>query len=108
MAKSFDVLKNKMSPTSRKRAETKTAQLLVEMPLHELRKALKMSQEELAIALGVKQPEVSKLERRADMFISTLRKTIKAMGGDLDIVAHFPGGDVVINQFHDIDDQPAS
>jgi hypothetical protein len=42
------------------------------------------------------------LERRADMYVSTLRNVVRAMGGDLEIIAHFPEGDVRINQFQDL------
>jgi hypothetical protein len=42
---------------------------------------------------------ISKLERRADMYISTLRDFVRAMGGDLEITARFPDGEVRINQF---------
>lgn len=76
-----------------------TAQLLADMPLHELRRARELSQEQLAETLGEKQPSISKLEQRTDMYISTLRRYIRAMGGDLDIVARFPEGNVRISQF---------
>ena len=68
------------------------------------------SQEQLAAELSVKQPAVAKLEKKTDMYISTLRRFIEAMGGQLEIRAHFPDGDVRINQFEDLDDkqQPAA
>jgi ribosome-binding protein aMBF1 (putative translation factor) len=103
MAKSFNLLRQKMKPESEKRAREKTAQLLKEMPMNELRQARQMSQERLAEMLGKKQASVSKIEHRTDMYISTLRSYIEAMGGQLKIVAHFPDGDVVINQFHELD-----
>lgn len=61
-----------------------------ELSLRELRKALHCSQETVADILGVKQAEVSKMERRTDMYLSTLRRYIEAMGGHLDLVASFP------------------
>ena len=103
MAKSFKNLKAKMSPESRARAEKKAAKLLEEMPLYELRAARKLTQEKLAEALRVKQAAVSKLERRTDMYVSTLREFIEAMGGELEITARFPEGSVRINQFEDVD-----
>lgn len=77
--------------------------MMAEMPLYELRKAMELSQEQLATSLNVKQAAVSKIERRTDMYISTLRRFVGAMGGNLEIVAHFPEGKVRINQFKDLD-----
>ncbi len=104
MAKSFKKLKEKMSPTSRTRAEAKAEKLLEEMPLYELRNARQLTQEKLAKELHVKQSAVSKLERRADMYVSTLREFVRAMGGELEITARFPEGAVRINQFEDVED----
>lgn len=71
-----------------------------EMTLQQLRKAREQSQQELAVRLGVKQAEVSRLERRADMYLSTLRSYVEAMGGRLEITAWFPDRKaVVISQF---------
>ncbi len=69
-----------------------------EAALADLRKALRVSQEELAQALGKSQAAIAQMEQRADMKISTLRETIEAMGGRLDLVAHFPAGDVKITR----------
>ena len=60
-----------------------------------------LTQEELAATLGVKQPTVSRLESQNDMQISTLRRLIQALGGELEIVVHLPGGDVRLRQFTD-------
>ena len=103
MAKSFKVLERKMSPEARARSEAKAKQLIAEMPLQELRAARKLTQEELAKTLNVNQAAVSKLERRADMYVSTLREFVRAMGGELEITARFPEGAVRINQFEDVD-----
>ncbi len=103
MAKSFKVLERKMSPEARARSEEKAKQLIAEMPLQELRAARKLTQEELAKTLNVNQAAVSKLERRADMYVSTLREFVRAMGGELEITARFPEGAVRINQFEDVD-----
>ncbi|MDO9537947.1 MAG: XRE family transcriptional regulator [Thermoplasmata archaeon] len=102
MSKPYSILRGKMKPAARKKAAEKTKALLAEMPLQELRHARNLSQEQLARTLSVKQPSVSKLEQRTDMYISTLRNFIKAMGGDLEIIARFPDGSIQINQFEDI------
>lgn len=102
MSKSFKTLRDKMSPAAQKASTEKTKKMIKEMPLQELRQALQMSQERIAEILDTKQANVSRLERRTDMYISTLRSYIEAMGGELDIVARFPDGEVHINQFEEI------
>jgi transcriptional regulator with XRE-family HTH domain len=92
-----------MSKKAQATATKKTKRMLKEMPLQELRQALRMSQERLAELLSTKQANISRIERRTDMYISTLRSYIEAMGGQLDIIARFPEGEVHINQFEDID-----
>lgn len=99
MAKKFDELRSKMSPEARARSKELYEQHLKEMSLAELRCARELSQEALAKILGVKQSSISKMERRADMYISSLRSHIKAMGGELDIIARFPDGDLKISGF---------
>lgn len=64
--------------------------------LNELRKARKLTQEDLARRLGTRQANVSKLERRTDVRVSTLRDVVEAMGGELRITAHFPDADYLI------------
>lgn len=88
-----------MSEEHRARASQLTSEMLAEMPLQELRKARELSQEAIAETLDMKQASVSKLERRTDMYISSLRSFIEAMGGELDIIAKFPEGSVRITQF---------
>ena len=102
MKKSFNTLRKKMSKSAREAAAKKMQQMLKEMPLQELRQAHQMSQERLAELLSTKQANISRIERRTDMYISTLRSYIEAMGGELDIVARFPEGEVHINQFEHI------
>lgn len=102
MAKLFNHLTKKMSPASQKRVANKTKKLLQEMALGELRHAKELSQEELSKRLRVEQPQVSRLEKRTDMYISTLRKYIEAVGGQMEIIAKFPEGNVLINQFGEI------
>ncbi|TAF98691.1 MAG: helix-turn-helix domain-containing protein [Betaproteobacteria bacterium] len=103
MAKKFSELLAKMTPKARAQAKQQTQTLLAEMPLHELRRARGLSQKMLAETLHVQQPSVAKLERRTDMYISTLRSHIEAMGGELEVIAKFPDGDVKINNFSDIE-----
>lgn len=102
MAKKFADLRKGMKPVDRTRAARRTAELLREMPLQELRQARQFSQEALAEALDTSQSSISKLEGRVDVYVSTLRRYIESMGGELDIVARFPDGSVRINQFADI------
>ena len=73
-----------------------------EMPLNELRQARGLSQKMLADVLHVQQPSIAKIEKRADIYISTLRSHIEAMGGELEVVARFPDGNVKISNFSDI------
>ena len=110
MTKKFKDLRQAMSPEAQSRSHKKAMAMKADLPLAELRLALHYSQEQLAAELGVKQPAVAKLEKKADMYISTLRRFIEAMGGQLEIRAHFPDGDVRINQFEELEDkqQPAA
>lgn len=101
MAKKFAELEAKMSPESRSRSDALYEKLVAEMPLHELRRAKALSQAKLAEALHINQAAVSKMENRTDMYISTLRDYIRAMGGDLEIIAQFPEGSVKIANFAD-------
>jgi transcriptional regulator with XRE-family HTH domain len=98
MAKSFKLLQEKMSPERRARAEAMAQKMIDEMPLDELREARQFTQEHLAKILKVRQAAVSKLERRADMYLSTLEKFVEAMGGELQIRAIFPEGAVNIRR----------
>ena len=87
-------LKDKMkelSPAQRKKVEARAAELIAEeMTLRELRHARKLTQVKMAKTLGVTQDSVSRLEKRSDLLLSTLRKTVEAMGGNLSLVAEFP------------------
>ncbi len=81
----------KSSPTQRKKVEARAAELIAEeMTLRELRQARKLTQVRLAKKLGITQDSVSRLEKRSDLLLSTLRKTVEAMGGRLSLVAEFP------------------
>ena len=75
----------------RKKIEARTAELVAEeMSLRDLRKARARTQVKIAKALGIKQDGVSRIERRSDLMISTLRSYIEAMGGELSLIAQFP------------------
>jgi len=102
MARKYGELRAKMPPSARARAQARARTLLEQMPLQELRLARGLSQEALAATLKVRQASISKLERRADMYISTLRSHIRAMGGELEIVARFPDGEVRISNFEEV------
>lgn len=99
MTKSFKELKEQMSPERRERIENEAQAILMSMALQEIRKTRHLSQQDLAKILKVNQAALSKMEKQADMRVSTLRKLLSAMGGNLKIVAEFPDGEVVINQF---------
>ena len=101
MAKKFSELSSRMSPESQARAETQAQAMLAEMPLNELRQARGLSQKMLAEVLHVQQPSIAKMEKRTDMYLSTLRSHIEAMGGQLEVVARFPDGAVKISNFSD-------
>lgn len=103
MGRKFSVLRERMSPEAQARARLRAAEMLDEMPLHELRQARKLSQEALAQLLGARQASISKLEHRTDMYVSTLRSYVEAMGGALDIIARFPDGDVRIGSFRELE-----
>jgi DNA-binding XRE family transcriptional regulator len=102
MAKKFSDLRAKMSPEAIARSEAKAQAMLAEMPLQELRQARGLSQKMLAEVLHVQQPSIAKMEKRADMYLSTLRSHIEAMGGQLEIIARFPDGSVKISNLTDL------
>jgi DNA-binding transcriptional regulator YiaG len=100
--KNFKTIRDKMSPQARERSRLLAAKYRSQMALDELREAREMTQVHLAKVLGVNQAAVSKLERRTDMYVSTLQDLVKAMGGELKITARFPEGTVEINQFETV------
>ena len=103
----FSELTEDFTPERRRRIDAEKAQLLAEMPLHELRRARELTQQELAKKLRVNQPAIAKMERRADMYVSSLRSYVEAMGGQLKIIAEFPEGYVPITNFSQMgDSQP--
>ncbi len=107
MAKNFSELRAQMTPEARARSAAKAGAMLREMPLQELRQARGLSQKMLADLLKVQQPAIAKLEKRTDIYISTLRSHIEAMGGELEIIAKFPDGAVKITNFASLDTSTA-
>jgi DNA-binding XRE family transcriptional regulator len=91
MAMNVNARIKRLSPAQRRKVEARAAELVAEeMTLGELRRARKLTQVRMAKALGITQDSVSRLEKRSDLLLSTLRKTVKAMGGNLSLVAEFP------------------
>ena len=99
MTRPFSELTKDFSSERRARIDERKEQLRQEMTLAELRKAFLLTQDTLAQTLNVKQAEISKIENRADMLMSTLRNFVQAMGGDLEIRAVFPDRSVEIANF---------
>ena len=86
-----------LSARRRKKIEARAAALIAEeMTLQELRRARKLTQVRLAKALGISQDGVSRLEKRSDLLLSTMRKSVEAMGGNLSLVVEFPDRKPVI------------
>jgi len=102
MAKKFSELETKMSSERRARIAEEVKKVLAEMPLNELRNARGLSQEVLAEALHIQQSAIAKMEKRTDMYISTLWSHVEAMGGELEVIARFPDGDVKTSNFSQI------
>ena len=98
----FTELTKDFSRERRQRIDDMKRELLAEMPLHELRRALELTQRDLARLLNVNQPAISKIEQRSDVYISSLRSYIEAAGGKLKIIAEFPEGEVAITNFSEV------
>jgi transcriptional regulator with XRE-family HTH domain len=97
MPRNVNDIINKLTRAQRRKVEARAAQLIAEeMTLQELRRARKITQQKIANSLNIGQEGVSKIERRSDLLISTLRRTVEAMGGSLSLVAEFPDRDPVI------------
>ena len=89
--KTLDQKIKEVTPARRRKIENRAAHLLAEeLSLRELRHAHKLTQERIAETLGIGQDQVSRLEQRSDLLISTLRSYVEAMGGRLTLVAEFP------------------
>jgi DNA-binding transcriptional regulator YiaG len=91
MTRTLEQMLKRVGPKRRKKIERRAAQLAAEeMSLRELRRAHKLTQERIGETLGIGQDQVSRLEQRSDLLISTLRSYVEAMGGRLTIIAKFP------------------
>ena len=102
MARKFRELLEGMPARRREKVADRVKETIASMHLEELRKAREMTQTKLAETLGVAQSEISKIEHRADLYISTLAEYIEALGGELEIRAVFREGGVRITQFQDL------
>jgi transcriptional regulator with XRE-family HTH domain len=107
MARKFSTLREAMGTERQRDNAERAVALLAAMDLAELRSTLAVTQEELADRLSIAQSNVSRLERRDDMLISTLRQVVQALGGELKITAVFPEGSVEITQFLEEPTRPA-
>ena len=103
MAKKVARLLEGMSEERRARIRAEADAMIQETALSDLRRACSMTQAELADRLGIRQPSVADMEKRTDMYISTLRRIVEAMGGSLDIIARFPDMDVRIQNFSQLE-----
>lgn len=107
MNKTFSSLLKDLPEARRKKIALKTSILVNELALRELREALDLTQQDLANRLNLKQAAISKFESQSDLYISTLRKILFAMGAELRITARFPTGEVAITQFNDVHETEA-
>jgi hypothetical protein len=98
----FSELLAAMPAERRARIDQMSKEMRDEMDLAQLRTAHQLSQAALGEILHVEQPAVAKLEKRTDMYVSTLRRFIQAMGGELEITARFPDHSVRIKNFSDL------
>ncbi len=99
MARSFEELRKQIPPERRARNRRRAQELLAELRLREVRAACELTQEQLAERLNIDQPNVSRLENRSDVHVSTLADYVAALGGRLELLAVFPEGTVRIDQF---------
>jgi transcriptional regulator with XRE-family HTH domain len=98
----FRELIDAMPAHRRQKIAQRVRETIAAMPLDELRKARQMTQAKLAQSLGVNQGEVSKIEHRTDLYLSTLSEYVEALGGRLEIRAVFPDREVRITQFEEL------
>ena len=99
MARKFSELVAKMPPEMRERAADGTAEMLLAISLRKLRKQCRKTQKAIAEALGTSQANVSQIEYRAEIQLSTLRRYVAACGGSLEITARLPDQEVRLLEF---------
>jgi DNA-binding XRE family transcriptional regulator len=95
MAKKLDDIMAALPKERRQRINARNMELAT---LKDLRQAAQQTQEQLAATLGVGQDTISRLEKRSDMLLSTLRHCVESMGGQLNLVAQFPNRPTVVIQ----------
>lgn len=99
MARKWTTLMDEMTPARRRRIARRVREDLTEMLLAEIRKGAGLSQKQVAEELGISQASLSQMEKQEDMQISTLRRIVEALGGELEIVAKLPTGRIAVSQF---------
>ena len=99
ITKKVSRLREQMPAKAQKRSRQRAKELIQAMYLNDLRHARRVTQDTLATAMRTTQSEVSKIEQRTDTYVSTLHSYVRALGGELDIVARFADGSVRISQF---------
>jgi transcriptional regulator with XRE-family HTH domain len=100
--RNFRELLDAIPAERRRRVDQRVRETIAAMPLDELRRARQMTQARLAESLGVNQGEVSKIEHRTDLYLSTLTEYVEALGGTLEIRAVFRDREVRITQFEEL------
>ncbi len=108
MARKWSEIRRKHAPEVEERIHRTVKAAARVMTLYQLRQARELTQVNLAKALKINQGAVSTMEKRTDMYVSTLRNYIEAMGGSLRITAEFPEGAVEIDQFETAAREPAA
>jgi DNA-binding XRE family transcriptional regulator len=106
MANNWKDIRKPLTPEAEQRTKAWIAAEMARLPLAELRRAREMTQVQLAAVLHVDQGAISKLEKRSDIYLSTLRSYVEALGGRLDIRAIFPQGEVILESLTDQPDPP--
>ena len=105
MKQNFNELFSKMKPEAQERVKARSGKLLQAMALADVRRAQASTQQQLATTLGVNQAWISRVERQTDMYLSTLRAYIEALGGELEVSARFDNCFVRLDQFAEIEGQ---
>ena len=106
MARKWGEVRKQLSAEREARVRRHVQEELLRLSLRQLRAARNLTQENLARTLNIKQSAVSRMEQRTDMYVSTLRSYLKAMGAELQVKAVFPDGEVEIEQFEEIEARP--
>jgi transcriptional regulator with XRE-family HTH domain len=106
MARKWSEVRRTLSPEAEERIRKSIKEAPGVMSLYQVREARSLTQVNLAKILNVNQGAVSRMERRTDVYVSTLRSFIEAMGGQLQIKAIFPGAEIEIDQFGSLPQLP--